>query len=367
MDFRAERVTILGVGLIGGSLGMALKQTGFAREIIGVDLNGDIIAEAVKLGAIDQGTTDLCMGVSQADLLVLATPIRAIYKLVPQISRYLKAGAVVTDVSSTKVEVIKLMEEYLPKGTSFVGGHPMAGSEKAGVGASDPYLFENAIYILTPRDALEVFSLVEDMVRSIGAKPLILSPEEHDRIVACVSHLPHLIAATLVAVAMDENKRTGNVLFLAAGGFRDTTRIAGSDPGLWRDIFFSNKAELLSMVDNFQRELEEFRTLLESDSEDELEERLRAIRGVRQEIPSKTKGFFSPIYEIVVMVQDRPGSISRVTSFLAEHELNIKDIEILHLREGEGGTLRLGFASEGHADMAVTLLKEGGIPARRRL
>lgn len=386
MKCRVKKAAIIGVGLIGGSLGMALKRTGFAEEVIGVDQRMETIAAAIELGAIDWGTLEVGDGICEADVIIVATPISVIHEIVPKMRGYLKSGATVTDVSSTKVEVLQVMRGCLPEGVYFVGGHPMAGSEKSGVKAADPYLFENAIYILTPDspcngvesegkgtkgkkgidDEEGGFDLIYDMVKAVGARPLILTPQEHDRIVACVSHLPHLIAAALVVVAMEENRRNENVLPLAAGGFRDTTRIAGSDPELWRDIFFSNKKELLEMMKGFQRVFDRFKALLETDSRDELEAFLEEIKRTREGIPTKTKGFFYPIFETVVMVQDRPGAISAVTSLLAEANLNIKDIEILHLREGEGGTLRLGFASEEEAEEAVRVLEANSFVARRR-
>ncbi len=369
MKSRVGKAVIIGVGLIGGSLGMTLRKTGFAAEVVGVDRCNETISHAIEMEAIQSGTTDLKEGVEDADLLIIATPISAIHNVASKISGHLKPGAIITDVCSTKAEIVGIMDKSLQEGVCFIGGHPMAGSEKTGVKAADPYLFENALYILTPSSLYEErsFNIVYDMVNAVGARPLIMTPEEHDRIVACVSHLPHLIAAALVSVAMEEDKINKNVLPLAAGGFRDTTRIAGGDPGLWRDIFFSNKDELLRMIKLFEETLKNFRMLLERDLGDELKTLLYDIKRTRETIPAKTKGFFSPIFEIVVMVHDRPGAISDVTSLLADAGLNIKDIEILHLREGEGGTLRLGFATEDDAEGATRILESRSFTVRRRL
>lgn len=244
----------------------------------------------------------------------------------------------------------------------------MAGSEIAGVNGADPYLFENAVYAVTPTRDVDgsVVERLTEFVRQLGAKPVVMDPDEHDLVVAAVSHLPHLAASSLVNTAALVEETSAFTLMLAAGGFRDTTRIASGDPGLWRDICFSNKEKLLeviglyrSMVDRVEREIsaedgENFLTFLAD------------AKTVRDTIPRKLKGYWPHLDEVVVTIPDRPGMIGQVAALLGSHGINIDDIEILRVREGEGGSLRLGFAAINVSDRAVGILEGAGLIARKK-
>ncbi len=365
---KVESVTIVGVGLIGGSIGMALKQSGFADKIIGYDKDPKMLEYGIEKGAIDKGEVSLLDAVESSGLIIIAVPVGKICEVMKVIVPVLKPETVVTDVGSTKVQVIEQINSILPQGISFIGGHPMAGSEESGVLSSDPHLFQNALYILTPTAGTnpKASKLVNNMVEVLGAQPLELDPYTHDLIVACVSHLPHIVASSLVNTAEGLDKEIGNVLPFAAGGFRDTTRIASSDPSLWRDICMSNQNAIVKMLDSFERNIKQMRELISVGDLKGVERFLKKARDIRDTIPARKRGFITSVFEVVVMIYDKPGAISDVTTILGENRINIKDIEILRVREGEGGSLKLAFRNYTEAENAVDILKISGYEAKIR-
>lgn len=361
------RVAIVGVGLIGGSLGMSLCARGLATEVVGLGSRPENLRLALELGAINRIAVTPATGVTGADLVIIATPVSAVIPALDNVLPYLSRGAVVTDVGSVKAEIVRRAENMLPPGVSFVGGHPMAGSEQAGVRGADPYLFENAFYLVTPtpKTPVEALKAVRKLAAGVGAKVIEIEPERHDQAVAAVSHFPHLLAVTLVNMVakMDESDE---ILPLAAGGFRDTTRIAAGSPVMWRDIFMSNREQALKMIRRFRTELDTFQKTLEQADADAIWDSLESAKAVRSGLPAKTKGYLPYLYEVVVNVPDQPGVIAGFTSILAAAGINVVDIEILRVREGEGGTIRVGFATLEEQDGAVQLLNEKGYATRKR-
>lgn len=253
-----DKVAIIGVGLIGGSLGLAIKKKRLAREVIGVTRHRGSLKKARSLGVVDRGTLDPLEAAKDADLIMIATPISEIPRVVKKLIGSLKPGCIITDVGSAKSKVVGQVEKILPKGIYFVGGHPMAGSEKRGVGQAKVDLFESSVCFLTRtrRTSPEALKVVKNFWRKVGAKVEVVSPDLHDRIVATISHLPHLVAFNLASVAPLSNLR------YAAGGFRDTTRIASSDPVIWRDIYLANSKEVAKALDRFIRSLKKTRALI---------------------------------------------------------------------------------------------------------
>lgn len=352
---------------MGGSMGMALRRSAGIQRVTGIARRADTVAEAVAVGAVDGGTTDLQAGVAGADIVVFATPVRTIPALVSEAAPALGPGTLVTDVGSTKAELCRTLPPLLPAGVEYIGGHPMAGSERTGIAAADPYLYQNAIYILTPlRQDQAGLEKAHALVQAVGAHPLILDPEQHDRAVAAVSHLPHVVATALVLAVGQVTADDPRVLALAAGGFRDTTRVASGDPVMWRDICLSNREPLLEMLDRFMAVLKETRRAVAAEDGQELMDQMARARRVREQLPLRRKGILSPMSEVVVQLEDRPGAIHEVTGCLAAKGINIKDIEILRVREGEGGTLRLAFAGDDDLELALKQLAERGFVARRR-
>lgn len=362
-----KKITIIGLGLIGGSMGLALKKRLPHLEICGVDRDGEALEEALRRGAIDQACRDIGEGVREADLVFLAAPMAAMQRITWEMVPSLKQGAIVTDVGSTKANIVAMMEELLPPGVLFLGGHPMAGSEKWGIKGSNELLFENAAYILTPtpRTSIETMDTIRGLVETIGARVIILSPEDHDCKVAAVSHLPHLAASALVNTVGVLEDSDGGYFALAAGGFRDTTRIAASNSEMWCDIMLRNKEALLPLVRNFRFVLREFEEVLEDDDSSGLLNLLIGARQWREQVPTGMKGILPQIYNLTVTAPDRPGVIGELSHLLGLKRVNIIDIEIQRVREEDGGTIRLGFSTEQGRDQALEVLEENGFNVQK--
>ena len=255
-DFK--KITIIGVGLIGGSLGLALKKKNPKFKITGID-KLEIIEKAIARGAIDEGTINLENGIKEADLIIIATPVKTIVDLLPRINPFIKKGCIVTDTGSTKGQIVKTADKILSKDVYFIGGHPIAGSEKYGIDSADPHLFQDKTYILTPTKDTNLLALKKILllIKIINAKRLILDPLEHDRIVGAVSHLPQIMAISLTNMIGELGQQENNDnYFKAIGeGFKDMTRIASSPYKMWEDICETNQENILEMIQEFRNYL----------------------------------------------------------------------------------------------------------------
>ncbi|HET7731715.1 MAG TPA: prephenate dehydrogenase/arogenate dehydrogenase family protein [Usitatibacter sp.] len=280
---RLKRVTVVGVGLIGGSLAMALRRSGVASSVVGVDRDAQALERAVAMGVIDSAAASPAEGARGADLVVAAVPVRAMGSVLREAGRALEPGAAITDVGSTKGEVVRIAREEL-RGAfpRFVPGHPIAGRETSGVEASAADLFKGARIVLTPSaetapDALEI---VRGCWEAAGGKVSVLDPATHDRIFAAVSHLPHLLSFALVS-EIASRPDAAELLGFAAGGFRDFTRIAASSPEMWRDIALQNREALLAEIDRYGARLAVFRELVARGEGPGLERLMTEARNVR--------------------------------------------------------------------------------------
>jgi prephenate dehydrogenase len=273
-----DRLSIIGVGLLGGSIGLALRSVLSECEIVGYGHRPETLQRAQQVGAIDRGTTDLRLAVEGSDLVILCTPVGLFGEILRGMGGGLKRGSLVTDVGSTKASVVRQAIENLPEGVHFVGSHPMAGSEKRGVEFARADLFQNALCIMTPNERTDAEALesVESFWRMLGMRTCRMSPEDHDRALAEVSHLPHAVAAAMVGMQSDE------ALKLAGKGFLDTTRIAGGDGGLWRDIFLDNAVNVRAALAELRGQLEAFEQLLDPARGEELRQWLDAAAAKRQ-------------------------------------------------------------------------------------
>lgn len=368
MAFAPKTVAIYSVGLLGGSIGAGLKESGYAGRIIGLS-SAPSIQKALAMGCIDEGYSydALADVAARVDCLFLCSPILAIIKTIKALgSMKLPGGLIISDVGSTKKEIAAIAHSVLPASVHFIGGHPMAGSEKSGVGACDPFLFQNALYILTPdsnvpKDMSDGFA--KFLERFLGCRSLVLDSGVHDRVVAAVSHVPHILAVALVTLARIVDENSPGALKLAAGGFRDMTRIASAPYGLWHDILLTNKNAIRPLLENLRAILAEMENGLMNDG---LENAFNEAARTRREIPLGTKGFITEPNDILVVAKDQPGIIAELAAALAGERINIKDIEVLKVREGEAGTIRLAFESGEVAQRAVLLLTKRGFIARER-
>lgn len=250
-------LSIVGVGLLGGSIALACRQKGLVGRIVGCDRNPEVLSRARDRGMIDEMTTEPQLAVARASLVVFCTPVDLLPEVVGACAEACRPGTLLTDVGSTKTSIVRRLAGRLPPGVNFVGSHPLAGSEKAGPENARPDLFENRLVVLTPAgDPPAAVSTVGAFWNALGARIETMSPEQHDEALAITSHLPHLVASVLAGVLPLEWKR------LTATGFRDTTRLAAGSPDLWRAIFLSNQSALLGAVDEFRAHLDRFREAL---------------------------------------------------------------------------------------------------------
>lgn len=269
-----SKITLVGVGLLGGSLGLAIKQRRLAGRVDGYVRRPASVVECLQRGVVDQATLDLPAAVQDADLVILCTPLAQMGPLAAQMLSSLKPGTIVTDVGSVKAPVIQALEAAVEGvGAHFVGSHPMAGAEKMGVVAARADLFINAVCVLTPtaRSSKPAVQRLEQFWKQVGARPIQLKPEVHDELVGRSSHLPHVVAAELANCVLDPARPKEQVM-LCASGFRDTTRIASGSPEMWRDIALANRKHLSHLLGAFIDDLREFQVALDNGNTQAIEE-----------------------------------------------------------------------------------------------
>jgi len=353
-----EKIAIWGLGLMGGSLAAALKTRGFSGIIAGISSPGTV-GMALDSGFVDAGYShgEYRMGIEGADLVVLASPINTIMENLTLLGTVVDEGTVITDVGSTKSAIMHHACQVLPEGVGFIGGHPMTGSEESGIEAADPCIYENALWVLTPGREARSLEPLTGLIEMLGSKVVLSDPLTHDLITARISHMPQIVAVTLMNAVGDWNEEDDLTLRLAAGGFRDMTRIAASPFEMWSDILATNRKAVLQALDTFIDDLKRTRDLVEGGALRPLFERAARLR---LSVPRNTRGFAMPLQDVMVLVQDEPGVLSRISTCLAENAINIRDIEVLKVRLGDGGTMRLAFGTADEADSAVRLLTGEG-------
>src|SRR5438552_11883449 len=355
MTSRAEppRAVIVGTGLIGGSIGLALRARGW--RVTGHDRDQARAARAVELGALDAVGDD-----PGAELTFVATPVGAV---VGEARAALTGGGIVTDAGSVKTPIVAGVDH--PR---FVGGHPMAGSEQEGVDGADASLFEGATWVLTPTEATDpdAYARVRSVVASLGADVVALPPERHDALVAVVSHVPHLTAATLMGLAAQGAEEHAAVLRLAAGGFRDMTRVAAGHPGIWRDICAENRTAIVEALDRLIAAVGDMRALVEAGDREGLLRVLEHAREARVNLPVRVARA-EDMVELRVPVPDRPGVIAEVTTLAGELGINIYDFEIAHSAEGDRGVLVMVVEAAESERLRAALADRGYHPSGRSL
>ena len=352
-------VVVAGVGLIGGSVGLGTRQRFLADKVIGFDFDPRALEAARGMGVIDEAQLHPGPWLGGAELVVLASPAGTLTASARELARFTRTDTIFTDVGSIKREVCAELADL-----RFVGGHPMAGSERGGVLYADAALLENAVWVLTPDAHTDADALarVQAFVEQLGAVPLTTSPEQHDRLVAAVSHLPYLSAVALTELAaQDENRDL--MMLLAAGGFRDLTRVASGSPRMSRDMVVGNKTALREALSFFRRHLDDLESLL--DDPDAMLGRAEAAKRARDAFPIVKRSLLPARFEVVIAVPDRPGELARITQALGKAEVNVKDIEVLSIREA-GGALRLAFDSEEGLKRGTQALTAAGYEARGR-
>jgi prephenate dehydrogenase len=322
-----NRAAVVGTGLIGGSIGMALRAKGW--HVTGRDRDPLRAERALELGALDAVGDD-----PSAEITFVATPVSAVAE---EARALVGGGGIVTDVGSVKGPIVAAVDH--PR---FVGGHPMAGSEQEGVDGADATLFEGATWVLTPTATTDAdaYARLQSVVSSLGADVLAIPPDRHDQLVAVVSHVPHLTAAALMTLAAAGAEEHTTLLRLAAGGFRDMTRIAAGHPGIWPDICAENRDAIVAVLDGLLDTLSGLRSVVGSGDRAALLSTLERARHARINLPTRAARA-EDLVEVRVPIPDRPGVLAEVTTLAGDLGVNIEDLEIAHSAEGDRGVLLL--------------------------
>ncbi|HEX2179588.1 MAG TPA: prephenate dehydrogenase [Actinomycetota bacterium] len=359
---KVHTLAIAGLGLMGGSLGMAAVERGLAERVVGFDRDPRSVARALERKAITEAAGTLQQAVESADLLVLATPVRTIAGVFGEAAPFLPPGCVVTDVGSTKSGVVEAATGLAPSGVHFIGGHPMAGSEKNGIEAADPDLYEGCLWILTPTESTstEAYGSLMRFLTGLGARVLSLDPSRHDEALALTSHLPQLLSSTLMGFAADVARTGEGLPLLTAGGFRDMTRIAGSSPDLWVDIVQENQQALVELIRRFLGALGEAADALAQGDWHRLRSMLAEAQKARHDLPGKPGLEPSELVEVLIPVPDRPGVLAEVTTTVGEAGVNIEDLNIVHSAEGGRGVIHLAVSGQANARTAAAALHKKG-------
>ena len=351
----SRRATVVGVGLIGGSIGMALRAQGW--HVSGVEVDEDRLAAALDIGAVDTVGWD-----AEAEVSFVATPVGQIPEMVVEALAVAPSG-VVTDVGGVKAPVVEAVSD--PR---FVGGHPMAGSEQEGVEGADPTMFVDANWVLTPSGDTDdgAFALIRSVVTSLGAEVVTLAPNRHDALVALVSHVPHLTASVLMGMAAARSEEHFAVLRLAAGGFRDMTRVAAGHPDIWPDICAENRGAIAEVLADLIDTLGAVRDEVLNTDRAGLLRRLQTARSARISLPTGAPRP-SELAEVRVPVLDRRGEIATIASLSTDLDVNIYDLEIAHSAEGDRGVVVMIVEASLAERLSGGLMAKGYRPAVRPL
>jgi prephenate dehydrogenase len=353
-------VFVIGLGLIGGSLALCIKQEHPEANIIGYDINKRQSRLGKMLGVIDEIAEEIQTAAVDADLILIATPVREVERVIDLLCELpLKDHVIISDAGSTKTEIVKKAACLKEKGYTFIGGHPMAGSHKSGVTAAKAILFENAFYLLTPEEDTDKIAVnqLQNWLTGTKARFLKVLPEEHDYLTGVISHFPHVIAASLVHQAEKTSQTQNLVTRLAAGGFRDITRIASSSPEMWKDILLHNKSVLLTLLQDWQGEMEKVSQMLQNENESEIYQYFFQAKQFRDEMPVKEKGAIPAFYDLFVDIPDYPGVISEITGYLAKENISLTNIRIRETREEVYGILVISFQTEEDRERAEKCIR----------
>lgn len=357
-------IGIIGLGLIGGSIAKAMKQVHAQNSCItGYDMNEKDLKMAYEEGMIDIAATNLATGFTNCTVIFLCIPIQYIEGVVSQLLPYLPNDCILTDVGSTKYALIKKIRQYTEsssKNIYYVGGHPMTGSERFGYSASSPHLFENAYYMLTPQGDTPEFIvfILQKLIERMGAVPLVLSASYHDFATANISHLPHIVASCLVHLVRNNDGQNGYLHTLAAGGFKDLTRIASSNPDIWTSICLSNEEQIEKVFTQYIDLLTHFMTLLKSGNEKALYAFFDTSRIYRNTFLDGPSNELIKGYALHVDAKDEPGIIAKIATVLGDQGINIKNLSVMSDREFDVGVIKVIFANKQDLIAATEILSQ---------
>ncbi|MCC8061132.1 MAG: prephenate dehydrogenase [Clostridiales bacterium] len=352
-------IGFIGLGLIGGSIARGIKRAHPGTQIMAYMRTRSKLEQAHEDGTIDLILDGISEPLSECDIIFLCTPVEYNAQYLSAVRPFLKEGALITDVGSTKTNIHEVVTK-LGFEDVFVGGHPMAGSEKTGYENSTDHLLEKAYYIITPtaQSRQEDIDRMTAIATTIGSIPIVLDYREHDRIVAAISHLPHIVASSLVNLVRDTDNPMGMMRRLAAGGFKDITRIASSSPEMWEQICMTNSANIADVLRGYIASLQQVLSDLECGNDAALYQLFGTSRTYRNSINDLTKGFLDPDYSFSVDIVDEPGSIAILSAILSARGISIKNIGINHNREHGEHALSVSFYEKSAMNAAWELLKK---------
>ncbi|WP_122643194.1 prephenate dehydrogenase [Luxibacter massiliensis] len=355
----AKKIGFIGLGLIGGSIAKAIRQYYPDYELLAFDKNRETLALAVQEGTIHTACSSIDDHFGDLNFIFLSAPVSYNTAYLSQIKEYIRPDCILTDVGSVKTSIHEEVSR-LGLEANFIGGHPMAGSEKSGFVNSKAILIENAYYILTPASKVSPEKIQEykEFVESLKAIPVILDYQQHDYITGTISHLPHIIASSLVNFVHDTDTKDELMKNLAAGGFKDITRIASSSPVMWQQICLKNKKNISQILGAYIQVLNQAKQAVDNGEEQKLYSMFEASRDYRNSIPGSSAGPIKKSFAVYCDIIDEAGGIATIATILASNLISIKNIGIVHNREFEEGVLRIEFYDEDSSLKAAELLRK---------
>ena len=357
VGFDPGKIVFVGLGLIGGSVAKAIKKTYPGIHLYATAGHRETVEAAFYDGLIENKSLLSDQEIADSDAIFLCSPVLVNVEYLSRIKPFLSPDTLITDVGSVKGDIAAEIDR-LGLSDQFIGGHPMTGSENTGYSCSDPSFLENAYYLLTYQSerARRIVPFFDRFISGLGAITMTLRPDQHDMAVAAISHLPHVISASLVNLVREDN-RDDLLRTIAAGGFKDITRISSSSPVMWENICLSNRKAILSMIDQYMELLSDFRSEIEDGNGEEIRARFQSAKDFRDSLPVKKRGLLPAVFTIFCDLCDEPGQIATVATLLAASGISIKNIGIIHNREFEEGVLQIELYSEADYEGARTLLE----------
>lgn len=350
-------IGFIGLGLIGGSIAKGFNKVHPEYTLIAYDHSLDSLSQAMEDNVIKVTTNTIDSTFSTCDYIFLCTPVEYNSEYLKQLKPFVKSGGIITDVGSVKGHIHNMVKE-LDMEDIFIGGHPMAGSEKTGYANANAYLLENAYYAITPTDKTpsDVIEKYTNLISDLGALPIVIDYNTHDYCVAGISHLPHVIASSLVNLVSKSDTDDETMKMLAAGGFKDITRIASSSPEMWQQICMTNTEQILKLINSFSESLEEFKGAIADHNNNQIYNLFDNAREYRNSINTTTKGLLNKTFVFHCDIIDEEGAIATIATILAINHISLKNIGIIHNREFEQGVLRIEVYDEESLSKAEALL-----------